>query len=139
MKKHNAYAVWNGSLKEGSGTLTTDSKVFDKTPYTFSGRFEDGTGTNPDELIAAANAGCYAMFLSAILGKEGITPESLDVHAVVTMDAAKLELTGSHLILNAKIPNISSEKFLELANFAKDNCPISKSLSIPITLEATLA
>lgn len=138
MKKHNAYAVWNGSLKEGKGTLTTKSKVLNNHQYSFKTRFEDGAGTNPDELLAASHAGCFAMALSLILGQNGFTPDSIDVNAEVTMDPEKLALTGSHLTVKAKIPNIDQKKFLEIANAAKENCPISKALSLPISLDASL-
>ena len=133
-----ANAVWNGSLKEGEGKITTQSKVLKDSQYCFNSRFGDGKSTNPDELLAASHAGCFAMALSLILEKEGYTPEALEVTSEVTMDADKLELTGSHLNLKAKIPNINQDKFMECANAAKDNCPVSKALSVKITLEATL-
>ncbi|TXH22321.1 MAG: OsmC family peroxiredoxin [Chitinophagaceae bacterium] len=136
--KHIAQAVWNGSVKQGSGKLTTKSKVFDAQPYSFSSRFENANGTNPDELIAAAHAGCFAMALSLILGESGFTPNSLDVQAEVTMDPDKLELTHSHLTLKASIPDITEEKFLECANAAKAGCPISKVLNLAISLDASL-
>ncbi|MBN9350397.1 MAG: OsmC family protein [Chitinophagaceae bacterium] len=139
MKKHVASAVWRGSVKEGNGTLSTRSKVLNNHPYSFKSRFGDGAGTNPDELLAASHAGCFAMALSLILGQAGFTPDSLEVTAEVTMDPDKLELTGSHLTLTAKIPNIDHAKFMECANEAKDNCPISKALKFPISLDATLA
>lgn len=138
MIKHVANAIWNGSVKEGHGTLTTRSKVLDKHPYSFKGRFENGPGTNPDELLAASHAGCFAMALSLILGQAGFTPASLEVSAEVTMDPDKLELTGSHLTLKAKVPNIDHKKFMECANAAKSGCPISKALKLPISLDATL-
>lgn len=138
MKKHKANAVWKGSVKEGAGIISTQSKVLNDTPYSFKTRFGDGKGTNPDELIAASHAGCFAMALSLILGENGFTPDSLDVDAVITMDTEKVELTGSHLTLEAKIPDISLEKFLELAQAAKDGCPVSKALNLPISLDATL-
>ncbi|MCZ2222695.1 MAG: OsmC family protein [Chitinophagales bacterium] len=138
MKKHIANAIWEGSLKEGIGHLTTKSKVLDNHEYCFKSRFGDGKATNPDELLAASHAGCFAMALSLILGQAGYTPDSLEASAEVTMDPEKLELTGSHLILKAKIPNITKEKFLECANAAKENCPISKALRFPITMDATL-
>lgn len=138
MKKHVASAVWNGSLKEGNGTLTTKSKVLENHQYSFKSRFENGTGTNPDELLAASHAGCFAMALSLILGKEGYTPKTLNVQAEVTMDAEKLQRTGSHLTLKANIPGIDQKKFMECANAAKENCPISKALSFPISLDAHL-
>lgn len=136
--KRSANAVWNGSLKEGEGKITTQSKVLDKSIYCFNSRFGEGKSTNPDELLAAAHAGCFAMALSLILGEAGFTPDSLDATSVVSMDVNKLELTGSHLTLKAKIPNISKEKFMECANAAKENCPVSKSLKFKITLDATL-
>lgn len=136
--KHIGKAVWNGSLKEGKGIMCTESGVLNDTPYSFKTRFEGEKGTNPDELIAAAHAGCFAMALSMILGKEGFTPEYLKTKAEVTMDAEKLELTASHITLTAKIPNISQEKFMECANTAKDNCPVSKVLNLKITMDATL-
>lgn len=138
MIKHIAQAVWNGSVKQGSGKLTTKSRVFDAQPYSFSSRFENANGTNPDELIAAAHAGCFAMALSLILGESGFTPDSLDVQAEVTMDPEKLELTYSHLTLKASIPQITEEKFLECANAAKAGCPISKVLNLAISLDASL-
>lgn len=138
MKKHFASAVWNGSVKEGKGTITTKSKVLNNHPYSFYSRFEDGSGTNPDELLAASHAGCFAMATSLLLGKEGFTPTSLNASAEITMDPAKLEIVSSHLTLKAKVPNISKEKFLEIAHSAKEHCPISKVLKAKITLDATL-
>ena len=136
--KRTANAVWNGSLKEGEGKITTQSKVLNNTQYSFNSRFGEGKSTNPDELLAAAHAACFAMALSMILGKEGFTPESLDVTSRVTMDVENLELTGSHLILKATIPGIDQKKFEECANTAKDNCPVSKALSLNITMDARL-
>lgn len=138
MIKHSANAVWNGSIKEGNGKLSTKSKVLDNSQYSFKTRFENGKGTNPDELLAAAHAGCFAMALSLMLGKEGYTPDSLEATSEVTMDADKLELTGSHLTLKARIPNIDKDKFMELAKAAKENCPVSKALSFKITMDAKL-
>jgi osmotically inducible protein OsmC len=136
--KRTATAVWQGSIKEGNGKLTTQSKVLNNSQYSFKSRFEQGTGTNPDELVAAAHAGCFAMALSLILGEAGYTPDYLDVTATVTLDMEKLELTGSHLTLKAKVPGIDNAKFQECANAAKDNCPISKALALNKTLDATL-
>ena len=136
--KRKANAVWNGSLKEGEGKISTQSKVLSNSKYCFNSRFGEGKSTNPDELLAAAHAGCFAMALSLFLGKEGFTPDSLDVNSTVTMDTDKLELTGSHLTLRAKIPNIDKAKFEECANAAKENCPVSKALGIKITLDAKL-
>ncbi|HET8810800.1 MAG TPA: OsmC family protein [Flavobacteriaceae bacterium] len=136
--KRTANAVWNGSLKEGNGKISTKSGVLDNTPYSFNTRFGDEKGTNPDELIAAAHAGCFAMALSLILGEAGHTPDSLQVKAEVNMDADKLELTGSHLTLKAKIPGIDKETFMECAEKAKAGCPVSKALNLDISLEASL-
>lgn len=136
--KRTANAQWKGSLKEGTGKITTQSKVLNDHEYCFKSRFGEGKATNPDELLAAAHAGCFAMALSLILGKEGFTPYLLDATSEVNMDADKLELTGSHLTLKARIPNITQEKFMECANAAKENCPVSKALSLSITMDAEL-
>lgn len=136
--KRTATAVWNGAIKEGNGKISTQSNILDNTQYSFKSRFEDGKGTNPDELLAASHAGCFAMALSLILGEAGYKPDSLEVTATVTMNADKLQLTRSRLVLQAKIPNIDQGKFQECANAAKDNCPVSKALSLDITLDATL-
>jgi len=136
--KRTANAVWNGSLKKGSGEISTQSAVLNNTKYDFNSRFGDGKSTNPDELLAAAHAGCFAMALSLILGQAGFTADSLDVTSDVTLDADKLELTESHVTLKAKIPGITKDKFIECANAAKDNCPVSKALSLKITLDAEL-
>lgn len=136
--KRTGKAVWNGSIKEGSGKLTTQSTALNNSSYSFKTRFEDEKGTNPDELLAASHAGCFAMALSLMLGEAGFTPDFLEVDAVVTMDAEKLELTGSELTLKAKVPGIDKSKFMEVAEKAKDNCPVSKALSFPISLKATL-
>lgn len=136
--KRKANAVWNGTLKEGEGKITTQSQVLKDSKYSFNSRFGEGKSTNPDELLAAAHAGCFAMALSNILGEAGFTPDSLDVTATVTMDVGKLELTGSHLTLKARIPNIDQAKFEECANTAKENCPVSKALNLGITMDAQL-
>ncbi len=137
--KRTANAVWQGSIKEGSGKLSTQSSVLNNAQYSYKSRFEEATGTNPDELLAAAHAGCFAMALSLILGEAGFTPDSLEVKAEVTMEPKNLELTSSHLTLKAKIPNIDKAKFKECADAAKANCPVSKALSFKISLDATLA
>lgn len=136
--KRNATAVWNGTIKEGSGKLSTQSNVLKDNKYSFKTRFENEQGTNPDELLAASHAGCYAMALSNILGKKGFTPKSLETTASIKMNVENLELTESHLKLKADIPGIDKEKFLEYANEAKNNCVISKALSVPIKLDAEL-
>lgn len=138
MKKHHAKAVWSGSVKEGEGKITTKSEVLNHTQYSFKTRFENGKGTNPDELIAASHAGCFAMAFSLMLGENGFNPDSIEANAEVTMDPNKLALTKSHLTVKAKVPNIDEDKFQEIANAAKDNCPISKVLNLDITMDATL-
>jgi len=134
--KRTANAVWNGSGKEGSGHLTTQSTVLNKTQYSYKSRFEQGVGTNPEELIAAAHSGCFAMALSFELQKAGFTADSLDVTAEVTIENGTI--TTSHLILKAKIPGISKEKFDESAANAKAGCPVSKVLNAAISLDASL-
>jgi lipoyl-dependent peroxiredoxin len=134
--KRTATAVWNGTGKEGSGNLTTQSTVLNKTQYSYKSRFEDGIGTNPEELVGAAHAGCFAMKLSFVLQTAGFTADSLEVTATVTLDNGAI--TSSDLVLNAKVPGISQEKFLESAEDAKANCPISKLLNTNITLQASL-
>src|SRR5690606_39650307 len=113
MKKHNAQAVWYGSVKEGNGKISSRSKILDNTNYSFNTRFGDASGTNPDELLAASHAGCFAMATSLMLGQEGFTPESLEANAEVSMDASQLKIVSSHLTLKAKVPNISEEKYME--------------------------
>ncbi|MDX1365393.1 OsmC family protein [Arenibacter latericius] len=136
--KRTAHALWKGSLKGGEGKITTQSKVLDNSKYCFNSRFGDGKSTNPDELLAAAHAGCFAMALSSILGEAGYTADYLDVAATITMDVEKLDLTESHLTLKAKIPNISIDDFKVYAKTAKENCPVSKALSFKITMDAQL-
>ncbi|WP_414662621.1 OsmC family protein [Horticoccus sp. 23ND18S-11] len=139
--KRTANAVWNGSLKEGKGTLTAPGGALKNTPYSFGSRFENGVGTNPEELIAAAHAGCFAMALSAELTGAGFTPEQLDSTAMVSLDNVPEKgwtVTASHLVLKAKVPAIDAAKFNELATKAKTNCPISKLLNATITLDAAL-
>ena len=134
--KRTATAVWNGSGKEGSGHLSAASGVFNKTQYSYKSRFEDGVGTNPEELIAAAHAGCFAMKLSFVLGAAGFTPDQLDASSTVTLENGAV--TKSELVLKASIPGITPEKFQECAEDAKQNCPISKLLNAEITLQAEL-
>jgi osmotically inducible protein OsmC len=131
-----ATAVWNGSGKDGKGYLTTQSTALNQTQYSYKSRFEEGVGTNPEELIAAAHAGCFAMKLSFVLGGAGFTPDTLEVSAKVTLENGVL--TGSHLTLKAKIPGITAEKFSEYAGDAKANCPVSKGLNMAIGLDAAL-
>jgi osmotically inducible protein OsmC len=134
--KRKASAVWNGSGKEGSGHLTTASTVLNKTQYSFNSRFAEGIGTNPEELVAAAHAGCFAMKLSFVLGEAGFTPEQLAVDGIITFENGSI--TESHLVLKAKVPGITKEKFEACAADAKANCPISQLLKTNITLDASL-
>lgn len=143
--KRKATAVWQGNGMEGKGTLTSTSGVLKNTPYSFVTRFknEDGlAGTNPEELIAAAHGGCFAMALSFMLTGAGFIPEELKVDAAVNIEfkTDHFEITGIDLHLAAKIPGITNEKFTEMAAAAKANCPVSQALkAVPITLEAKLA
>lgn len=136
MITRNANAVWNGSGKEGSGVVTTDSGVLDKSQYSYKTRFEDGKGTNPEELIAAAHAGCFAMKLSFILGAAGFEPEELNVSCAIGLDAGKI--VSSILTLKAKVSGISAEVFEASVKDAEANCPISVLLDTEISVEYTL-
>ena len=135
-----ASAVWNGSLKEGKGTMSTQSGVLKSTQYSFATRFADGIGTNPEELIAAAHAGCFSMAFGAELGKAGFTPESIETEARLTLDMHdKPTITKIHLTMKAKIPNIDQAKFDEISKAAKEGCPVSRLLkAAEITLDASL-
>jgi osmotically inducible protein OsmC len=135
-----ASAVWNGSLKEGKGTISTESKVLSNAQYSFSTRFENGIGTNPEELIAAAHAGCFTMALSAQLGNAGITPESLETTAAVTLEKleAGFTVTKIHLDVTGKIPGADAAAFEKAAQNAKAGCPISRLLKAEITMTAKL-
>src|SRR5580692_8190324 len=135
-----ASAVWNGSLKEGKGTISTDSKVLSNTAYSFSTRFENGIGTNPEELIAAAHAGCFSMAFSAQLGNAGLTPESIETTASLTMEKtdAGFTITKIHLDMSAKIPGATQEAFDKAAQEAKAGCPVSRVLKADISLTAKL-
>jgi osmotically inducible protein OsmC len=138
--KRKASAVWRGGLKDGKGTISSESGVFKETQYSFSTRFENGIGTNPEELIAAAHAGCFSMAFSAELGKAGITPESIHTTATITMDKtdAGWTITESHLDVAAKIPGVDPAKFNAAANAAKTGCPISRLLKANVTMDAKL-
>ena len=138
--KRTATAVWNGSGKDGKGNLTTQSTTLDKAQYSYKTRFEDGVGTNPEELIAAAHAGCFAMALAFGLQGAGITPDSLEVTATVTLDVSSgtPTITESHLDLKAKIPGITNDKFQEFAKGAEQGCPVSRVLKANVSLTATL-
>ena len=135
--KRIATAHWEGDLKGGKGTLSTQSTTLNQTQYSFKTRFEDGVGTNPEELLAAAHAGCFTMAVSAALGKAGFTPTSLDTTAAVTME--NLVITASHLSIRGTVPGITDEQFQQIVKGAEQNCLVSKALSIPITSDATLA
>jgi osmotically inducible protein OsmC len=135
-----ASAVWQGNLKGGKGTISTASGVLSNTQYSFSTRFENGVGTNPEELIAAAHAGCFSMALSAQLGEAGLTADRIDTTATVTLEktAAGFEVTASHLDVKAKIPGASQAAFDTAAGNAKAGCPISRLLNAKITMTASL-
>ena len=135
--KRKATAVWNGSGKEGKGHVTTQSSTLNMTQYSYKSRFEEGVGTNPEELVAAAHAGCFAMKLSFVLQEAGFTPDELNAECVVTFDNGMI--AQSDLTLRAKVPGITDEKFQAAAKEAKETCPISKSLTAKISLTATLA
>jgi len=132
-----ASAVWNGSGKEGKGTVSSQSGVLQQTQYSFNSRFAEGTGTNPEELVAAAHAGCFTMKLSFVLGEAGFTPDSLETKCEITFENGAI--TKSHLIVKGSVPGISKEKFDEAVKNAEENCPISKLLNTAISSEATLA
>ena len=134
--KRNATAVWQGSIKEGAGKITTQSKVLDGTNYSFKTRFEDGIGTNPEELVAAAHAGCFTMQLTAFLNEEGYEVTSIETKCEVNLQNGTI--VSSHLTVIATIKDIDSEKFQELVEKAEKNCPISKLFNTEISTDATL-
>jgi osmotically inducible protein OsmC len=138
--KRSAKAVWTGDLRSGNGTISTESGVLSDTPYSFKTRFEHGTGTNPEELIGAAHAGCFSMALSVELQKLGLIAERIETQADVTLEqkVGAFAITAVHLTLRAKIPGASQSDFEEAANSAKNNCPVSKLLKADITLDAQL-
>ena len=145
MKRH-ATAIWSGALVDGKGTLTSQSGALSELPYSFKGRFQDESGksgTNPEELIAAAHAGCFAMQLAHMLAENGTPAEKLDAHAVVNVQEAVgggFEITSSKLTLTGTVPGIDGAKFEEIAGKAKAGCPVSKALTgIEITLDAKLS
>jgi len=138
--KRSASARWAGSLKEGKGTISTESGVLANTQYSFGTRFENGPGTNPEELIAAAHAGCFSMALSGQLGSAGLTPEYIDTTAIVNFEKLEAGWTVTEVLLKlkAKVPGADKAKFETAANNAKTGCPISRLLNAKITLEAEL-
>jgi osmotically inducible protein OsmC len=138
--KRSASAVWKGGLRDGKGTVSTESGVLTNTPYNFRMRFENEKGTNPEELVAAAHAGCFSMALSMILGQSGMTPESIETTATVSLDQVEsgFAVTSSHLQTTVKIPKADKAAFEKAAETAKAGCPISKLLNAKITLDAKL-
>jgi osmotically inducible protein OsmC len=136
--KRTAKAHWNGSLKAGKGEISSQSTVLNQTPYSFKTRFESGIGTNPEELIASAHAGCFTMSVSAALGQSGFIANDLNTEATLDVDLAELKITGIHLDLKASlIDGLSADAFQEIAEGAKANCIVSKALSVPITLSVS--
>ncbi|WP_183577028.1 OsmC family protein [Mucilaginibacter sp. X5P1] len=134
--KRTAKAHWNGTLQEGKGEISTQSTVLNNTNYSFKTRFADGIGTNPEELIAAAHAGCFTMAVGAALTQAGFTPGDLTTDAVLDLDMQALSITGIHLsLVGSAIEGVSADKFKEIAEGAKANCIISKALNVPITLD----
>ena len=140
MIKRKASAIWQGGLKDGKGTISSDSGVLKQTQYSFGTRFENGTGTNPEELIAAAHAGCFAMAFSAELGKASLTPKSIEATATVTLEKsdAGFSVTTSHLDVTASVPGADRAKVQQIAEAAKAGCPISKLLKANITMNLTV-
>ncbi len=138
--KRTASAIWSGDLKSGHGALATHSGVLKETPYGFTSRFENGAGTNPEELIAAAHAGCFTMALSASLGRAGFTPKRLATQATVSLEqvGGNWTISSVHLENEAWVPGVSSQKFQEIAADAKANCPVSRLLRAEISLSAKL-
>ncbi len=136
--KRTAKAHWNGTLKDGKGEITTQSTTLNNTQYSFKTRFEEGVGTNPEELIAAAHAGCFTMAVGAALTQAGFTPGDLNTEAILDLDMQALSITGIHLEMSASaIEGVTEAKFKEVAEGAKANCIISKALSVPITLNVS--
>jgi len=134
--KRNSTAVWQGSGKEGKGSLTSQSKLLDNTQYSFSSRFEDGIGTNPEELVAAAHAGCFTMKLSFLIDGEGFVADKLESKCQITLEDGAI--TSSHITLNASVAGIDQAKFDELVKTAEAECPISKLLDTEISVSSTL-
>lgn len=139
--KRKASAVWKGDLKTGKGSISTESGALSATPYGFKTRFENAPGTNPEELLGAAHAGCFSMALSNILGEAGLKADSIETEAVVTLDQAEggFAITAVHLTVVAKVPGTDAKAFEEAANKAKAGCPLSKVLKATITMDARLA
>lgn len=140
MTTRKGWAVWKGGIKDGDGTISTETGVLDEAPYGFKSRFENGKGTNPEELIAAAHAACFSMALSLMLGESGMTPERIETHAEVTIEKVGdgFDIISSHLNVVVKIRLGNKERFEEIANKAKAGCPVSKLMNAKITMEARL-
>ena len=134
--KRSASAIWKGTGKEGTGKVSTQTGVIKNKKYDYKSRFEDGTFTNPEELIAAAHASCFSMKLSFVLGAAGYTPRKIETTCTITLEGGVI--TGSHLDVKAKVPRMKAEKFAECANEAKETCPVSKSLNMAISMDASL-
>ncbi|GAA0884528.1 OsmC family protein [Sphingobacterium siyangense] len=134
--KRNATAVWNGTIKEGNGHLTTQSSVLNQTQYSFNSRFAEGVGTNPEELLAAAHAGCFTMKLSLDLTQAGYPPKRLETKSIITLDNGKI--TQSELLLDAEVDGISAEEFEKIAREAEKTCPVSAAFSFKIILNINL-
>ena len=138
MKTRTATAIWNGSGKDGNGKMSTQTGVLNNAQYSYKSRFEEGIGTNPEELIAAAHAGCFSMKLSFILGAAGFTPDSIETKSEVTVDNGTI--TTSKLTVKAKVPGIDEQKFQQCVDEAKRECPVSKALkALEITADAQLS
>ncbi len=137
--KRSATAVWQGSLKEGKGALSTASRTLKDVPYSFTSRFENGTGTNPEELIAAAHAGCFTMAFSHMLASAGFPPERVTTNATLTMEQVdgKWTISTIHLDVNAKVPGIDAPRLEETAKMAKADCPVSRVLKATVTMALT--
>ncbi|HET7000728.1 MAG TPA: OsmC family protein [Puia sp.] len=136
--KRIAKAHWHGNLKEGKGEISSQSTILNQTPYSYKTRFESGNGTNPEELIAAAHAGCFTMAVSSALGRAGFTANDLNTEAILDLDMVNLNITGIHLDLKASpIDGVSADAFQKIAEGAKANCIVSKALNVPITLSVS--
>jgi lipoyl-dependent peroxiredoxin len=136
--KRTASAYWTGDFKQGKGTISTQSTVLNNTPYSYKTRFEDGIGTNPEELIAGAHAGCFTMTVVVQLTQKGLIPEMLETQATVEVDMVNLKITEIHLEIKGKIDGLSEEEFQAIAQVSKETCLVSKILNIPVTMSAIL-
>ena len=138
--KKTASVVWQGSIKEGQGLISTQTGVLKDAPYGFKSRFEDGPGTNPEELLGAAHAACFSMALSLMLGQSGLTPERIETKAEISLEKVGegFEITASHLTVVAKVPGTDADTFAKIAAQAKEGCPVSKVLKAKITMDARL-